>query len=380
VIELPVKISLTSEGTEWFIRNKRQLQRLRLADNRLEYGISLNNFTAASLQKMINIDYIAGVELARVEFASKRQEIIDLTKLIVYRVLYRRFDAEAYTVFLASPLIRRWNRNHPSRIIDRSSTFNPAQLENLLASVAPDLPGVSQDIQDGIPEEIEADPRLGAEEKRILHFLRDRFLTSMQGIMWCVLARSRGQPEYGPLIMQLRALVRDYMDRSRIAEYLALAVTELLSYTEILHSIEIARQLNPERPVSASMLRNRELREALWRHMQEQEDYLYLDYQISGKGTSIGTENRLRLVLFNRAREYQKLKAQVEDKLGLDIKEKSLIEFYRRLPEDEVSSELGLYYLSYLRGECAKRGVYLESRVSEIAASGLTVISLTLQF
>jgi hypothetical protein len=351
-----------------------------MADNRMEYGISLNNFTAASLQKMINIDYVAEVELARTEFASKRQEIIDLTKLIVYRVLYRCFDSEAYAAFLASPLIRRWNRNHPSRTIDRSSTFNQAQLESLLASVAPDLPGVSQDIQEGIPEEIEADPRLGAEEKRILHFLRDRYLTSMQGIIWCVMARSRGLPEYKSLVMKLRALVRDYVDRGRIAEYLALMVTELLTYTEILHSIEVARRLNPERPVSAAMLRNRELRETLWRTMQEQEDYLYLDYQISGKGTSIGTENRLRLVLFNRAREYQRVKEQIESKLGLDIREKSLIEFYRRLPEEEVSSELGLYYLSYLHGECAKRGVYLDSRVSEMAPSGLTVISLTLQF
>ena len=41
---------------------------------------------------MINIDYIAAVEMARTEFSSKRREIIDLTKLIVFRLLYRTFE------------------------------------------------------------------------------------------------------------------------------------------------------------------------------------------------------------------------------------------------------------------------------------------------
>ena len=63
VIELPLKITLTTAGVEWFIRNKRQLKQLRMADSRLEYGISVAMMSAAALQKMINIDYIASVEL-----------------------------------------------------------------------------------------------------------------------------------------------------------------------------------------------------------------------------------------------------------------------------------------------------------------------------
>ena len=57
VIELPLKITLTTAGVEWFIRNKRQLKQLRMADSRLEYGISVATMSATALQKMINIDY-----------------------------------------------------------------------------------------------------------------------------------------------------------------------------------------------------------------------------------------------------------------------------------------------------------------------------------
>ena len=224
IIKLPVKITLTSEGVEWFIRNNKQIKRLRMADNRLEYGISLDEFSAASLQKMMNIEYISTVEIARTEFADKRREIIDLNKLIVYRILYRSFDRETYKLFLDSPLIKRWNRGHPTKIIDENSVFNRTQLESLFNSCAPDLPMVSEDIQSGLLKELQADPRLSEEEREILGFLSDRYVISMRNIMWCVLAKSRGEPEYVVLVAKVVSLLRGYLEKSKIAEYLSLMV------------------------------------------------------------------------------------------------------------------------------------------------------------
>ena len=147
IIDLPVKITLSSEGVDWYVRNKKQIKRLRMADNSQEFGISLGNFSAATLQKMIDIDYVTGIEIARTQFSDKRGEIIDLSKLIVYHVLYRSFARETYKLFLKSPLITRYNRAHATRLIDESSIFNRGQLESLKQSCAPDIPLVSADIQ-----------------------------------------------------------------------------------------------------------------------------------------------------------------------------------------------------------------------------------------
>jgi hypothetical protein len=380
VIELPVKIMLTSEGVQWFITNRKQLRRQRMADNRLEYGISLPSFSAASLQKMINIDYIAALEIARTEFSDKRREIIDLTKLIVYRILYRAFERETYTLLLASPLIKRWNRSHPSRIIDESSIFNPAQTEGLLKSCAPDLPEVSQDIQSALLAEIDKDRALSPDEKEIQRLLCERYVISMRNITWCLLARSRTQPEYANLVGQVSLLLRGYLSKAKIAEYLSLMVTELLTHAESIHSLETARRLFPSKPLTAEALRSPRMREAVSRAMAEAQDYLYLSYQVRSKVPSIGTENRLKIVLLNRAREYQKVKEQIEKKMGLDMKERSLVEFYRKIPAEDMDTELGLYYLSFLSGECAKCSVHLESRVSEIPSSDLMLITLNLLF
>jgi hypothetical protein len=308
IIELPVKITLTSEGIEWFIKHKRQLQRLRMADDSLEYGIPLASISASSLQKMINIDYIATVELARTEFTGKRRQIIDLTKLIVYRILYRKFENETFRVFLDSPLIQRWNRRYPARIIDADSSFNHTYVENLLMSVAPELPLVSQDIQRPLLEQTRDDPGLSEEEKQILYFLSDRYMISIRNIMWCVLVKSRGQREYNTMIRHLQRVLAGYLAKGRIAEYLALLLNELLTYTETAHYMEIARKRYPGRKMRLQDLRDPDLRSEIRRAMQESRDLLFLSYQVSGKGPSIGTENRLRIEVFNRTGEHQAIK------------------------------------------------------------------------
>jgi hypothetical protein len=380
IIELPVKITLTSEGIEWFIKHKKQLQRLRMADDSLEYGIPLANITAASLQKMINIDYIASVELARTEFTGKREQIIDLTKLIVYRILYKKFENETFRVFLDSPLIQRWNRRYPSRMIDADSSFYHAYVENLLMSVAPQLPLVSQDIQQPLLQELRNDPSLSEEEKQILYFLSDRYMISIRNIMWCVLVKSRGQREYTTIIGQIQQLLREYLAKGKIAEYLALMLNEILTFTETRHYLEVARQLYPGRRIRLEDLRDPELRDVVRRHMQDSRDLLFLDYEVSAKGFSIGTENRLRIAVFNRTGDHNSIKERIEEKLDRNLPGRNLSDFYRQALTWEVGPELGLHYLTYLQEECGKVGVFLDSKVTQIVAKELTVVSLTLQF
>jgi hypothetical protein len=61
-----------------------------------------------------------------------------------------------------------------------------------------------------------------------------------------------------------------------------------------------------------------------------------------------------------------------------NLKNKSLHNFYRELPEGEANTELGLYYLSYLSEACEKVNVKFESLVNQMPGSDLTVITLAL--
>jgi hypothetical protein len=94
LLELPLKVILTEDGASNFISHNKKLLRFRVADNLDEYGISLNEFSPQSIQNMILLDYISKIEISMSEFVSSRQEVMDLSKVIVFSLLYKQFDRE----------------------------------------------------------------------------------------------------------------------------------------------------------------------------------------------------------------------------------------------------------------------------------------------
>ena len=97
ILDLPLKVILTEDGTSHFLSHKKQLLTLQLADNRSAHGVSLDHFSPGSLQNMILLDYISKMEISMPEFVSHRQEVMDLSKLIVFSILYKQFDREIYS-------------------------------------------------------------------------------------------------------------------------------------------------------------------------------------------------------------------------------------------------------------------------------------------
>jgi len=380
VIDLPLKITLTPTPVECFRKNRRELKQLRMADSRLEYGIAVTTMAASSLQKMINIDYIAAVELARSEFSSKRVEIVDLTKLIVHRILFKKFENETLRMMMGSSLIKRWNRQNPTRLIDMSTPTNNTQVTSLLAAIAPEIPTVSMEIQEPILRAWAANASLSGEERTLRAYLSDGFILNASKLLLCVLARSRGQAEYSELIAEVRGVLGGYVEKAIISEYLSLMIVELLGYTEVSHYEQVARRLMRGRTPGTTLMTDEGIRSDVRRHMESEGDLLSLPYQIGSKGASIGTENRLRVTICNQEQGYQTVREQLESRIGTDVKERSLLDFYRKIPEQRINTELGLYYLSYLQKACEKQNVRIESTVSQVPRSDLTLINLTLQF
>ena len=54
-IDLPLKITLTPQGVEWFVRNRRKLSQLRMADSRLEYGITVSGFPVSRQHRISDL-------------------------------------------------------------------------------------------------------------------------------------------------------------------------------------------------------------------------------------------------------------------------------------------------------------------------------------
>ena len=132
ILELPLKVVLTEDGASNFISHNKKLLRFRLADNVEEYGISLNKFSPQSIQSMILLDYISKIEISMSEFVSSRQEVMDLSKVIVYSLLYKQFDRDVYAALIQCECVRKHNRANPSHLIDERTNMSERQLRTIL--------------------------------------------------------------------------------------------------------------------------------------------------------------------------------------------------------------------------------------------------------
>ena len=104
---------------------------------------------------------------------------------------------------------------------------------------------------------------------------------------------------------------------------------------------------------------------------------VYISWKIGSSSSSVGTQGRLQITVYNRESEYQVMKESIDAKKSANIQKKTLLDFYRDIAPGEADTELGLYYLSYLSEACAKVGVKFESIVNQLKASDTTFITLS---
>ena len=135
LLELPLKVILTEDGASNFISHNKKLLRFRLADNLDEYGISLNKFSPQSIQSMILLDYISKIEISMSEFVSSRQEVMDLSKVIVYSLLYKQFDREVYNALIQCECVKKHNRANPAKLIDNKKIQRIVNVISLIVEI-----------------------------------------------------------------------------------------------------------------------------------------------------------------------------------------------------------------------------------------------------
>ncbi|NOY08767.1 MAG: hypothetical protein GXP33_07985 [Spirochaetes bacterium] len=380
ISDLPVKIVFTEIGVDWFIKHKKSLKRFHFADNTTEYGVKLENFSISLLRTMIHHSYISKIEISHIEFSSKHREIMDLSKMIVHDILYKQFDIEVFKTFINSSLIKRWNRMNPSKIIDENTTFNEFFVESMMQKNKDKIQQISKEIVTPILHEIEKSKDLTNKEKHVQADLSNLYLLHIRRLIWVFLSQFRNRKGYRTIIEEIRKALGDYLEKSKIAEYIGLMLMELATNAENVRFKKIAESIYPGNKNVENLIFSRQVREQVYAKLKERQDYLYLTWKLSGKSTSIGTENRLQIVLFNQEYNYTAIKKEIEDKTDIDLKEKSLFDFYEEIPGQKKDMKLGLYYLSYLQDACRKQNIRFDSYVGQLSGTDLTVITLNLQF
>ncbi len=377
VIELTPHVILTNNGVGFFMDKGYKLSKITMADGSEQYGVKLAKVSPNSFQHMLRIGYLSRLEIARPEFTSVRSDLMDLSKLIIFGFLYKQFDQALFDMLISSSMIKDWNRANPGNIIDEKTKINDAFLNDVLAQNADQLKSIRKAITAPLLEQIATDTSLQADEKNVMIFLADRYLNHTRPFVWFILTRFSSDIDHKELIQRTRKHLDLYIRRSRIADYLTLLLMELAISAETLNMMSYAERIYGEGTDTRQLLFDPAKREALMKAMEKSNTDLTIAWKIgNSSSSSIGTEKKLELIIYNREAEYLELKEKVEEKMksGSVV---SLGQFYKGTSAG--NAEMGLLYLGYLQDECDKVGMRFSSRVGE-ARSGVPSITLTVQF
>jgi len=383
VLDLPIKLFFNDEGINYFIKNNKKLQKFKLADDVERYGIYFQQFSPASIQKLILINYVSNLEISRPEFMSKRQDVMDLSKLITYATLYRRFDEVIFTKTIESDLIKKWNRQNPGNIIDRKTSIKDSTLSESLEKSKDLVQAIKQEMLRPIWENVKDNDSFLPEEKNTQLFLAEKYLNTLRPFTWFILSRFKDSEEYLDLLRLIEHTLQDYMEKSKISEYLSLMVMELAINAENSNMQSFAAErykgtLNP-----MDVMYDPEMRKMIIVEMEKRNQNVFLAWKISGDSKGVTARSKLTVQIYNKEAGFVETKKTVDDTKGVKMKEKTLMDFYKQEESNETQigdNSMGLYYLSFLSEECTKVGVHFESLVHEITDSKLTVITLNLLF
>ena len=378
ILDLPLKIILTEQGTSHFLSHKKQLLNLKLADNRSAHGITMDHFSPSSLQDMILLGYISKIEISMPEFVSHRQEVMDLSKLIVFSILYKQFDKEIYSEIIKCTCVRNHNRQNPSAILDERTTIPEKQLRMTLTMKDSVIQASRKTILEPVWKSILDNTEYSPEEKNVYLLMTEKFMNRLSLMNWYVIVKFYKAEGFDEIISVFREWLASYMAKSKVAEYISVMVMELALNSENTNIKKTAKYLYQGIDNADTLVYDPKIRSEIVKELQRKHELVFISWTLGGGSTSIGKQGSLQIMLFNKDDEFQEVKENLESKMSANSKNKSLIDFYRQDGQD--GTDLGLYYFSYLEDACKKVDIKFESIVNQSSSSDLTIINLKFNF
>ncbi len=375
-IELPLSVTLTDDGKYFF--NQRRSDAHDKKKNFVGDEIQISAYSAKTLQRMVYAGYVSRIELSRSDFLSKRAEIMDVSKLIAYAILYKKFGMILGRELSDTPVIVGWNRKHPQQPLNEFTMVGDSEKflgHEELSKIIDEI------VQRAVGDLIAEDETLSTEEREIARLKGEHFLESLNPLLWGLLIKQADVKSRTGVLREIEAVLKNYLRRTVIADYLSLLIMELGAYAETsLLKRALAADPSGELDFSAVM-KDAELRRSVLQRVEESQGSATLAWRIQGRRFTLGNDKATHIVLYNRMVDSREVRREIENSNKHVDNGKGLAEFYgEKLSEEEdLSGRIGLSYLSYLEDACSQLGVRFDSYVNYVDDLDLTLITLSVR-
>ena len=377
-IEIPVTVVLTQDAVDQITSRGKRPGSVQTVDGGESFGFTTHSIGTEAMQGMLTRGFLSKIELVSADPLTLQSSIIDLTKLIIYTLLYIRFESDANKLVFQSEVIRHWNRTNPSRIIDEKTHFKSAVIAQLLESRKEERDAVQQAVLAGArtsavkPEGGSNDDRERCEQ------LCRRYFNCVRPSVWYVVLLLFSGEEREAITQALGGLIGRYASTSEVADYFAGTLNELIVYAQHNNMLARAKMQLGTSVTDAELLGNEPLRRKLIEAMAEHHEELHVVWRIADRAGITERRRTLSVSVFNKEYEFQIIRNELHRQMTM--KARDLRAYLEQSVQAGGASDAGLGYLSYLYDAAQTLGVQFDSLVRQDERLDFTMITLTLQF
>jgi hypothetical protein len=357
-IQGPLLIGLHDDGVAIHLQNQQKVNKIQMFDGMGVYGYQIPSANARQLQQMAVNGYMSRTEISTDNIARDRKNLIDLTKLLTYAMLYRQFDARIWDIIMDSGLTKMWNRQFPKVAIGFGMNVRNAGIMAVIKKNEGAITAFKQGLLKSIQQKVVKNTATLDDEKRKKMYLAIRYLNMVDPVVWLLLTVYRDHVEAQSLLHELRESLGVYLDRSDSPEYLAMMLMEMIII------------------VGGIMAEGGGAEEAALGHSR-----VNISMDFSAKKREKNERTKMRILIAQSEQDFESLRTRVDAKSNINLKEKSLDQFFAMgLGAEMQNKDLGIYYLSYLKEACKKMNISFESFVNYIPATRQSMMNLILTF
>lgn len=366
LIQLPALFFLTESGQDYCVRRKIPVRDLKTHTGRVESGFSWDGFNAKLVQHLVSNMLIDGIEINRSDFLSKRSEIIDLTKLIVYGILYKKIRPTLNEILYSSDLIAKLKRNNPRAAISNQLKFDPKVVEQFMTENAKAV----RTLKAGLLYEpyalIQRDDSLTDDQKKSKMQITQKFVDVIEPNTWFLfhyISRSKDKME---IFSKINNLLVSFVQKTKIADYIALMLLEILQNSEKSHFENLAARDNMARAPGveiSDLLKDEEFRRKLRQKAETNKIYVNLAYNLESSSNKSGDRHRLQISVSNKGLIGEVERRTLQKRVKTEVKASSLADFFQSGDQDNLGGGLGMLYLSYLEDACKKEDIVFDARI-----------------
>ncbi|MCL1812034.1 MAG: hypothetical protein FWG29_00770 [Treponema sp.] len=381
LISLPLKFVFTEAGSSAMFRQNVKINRLKMGDQTEDYGVFLDKITADFLQRMVMMNYISKIEVSGVEPVENRTDIIELSKLIVFSILFRNFAETSLEQLLSSESLKQWNRQNPSMVIDEKTQFKEGMLQSFIERHTEELTEIQTELLDPILKNIENDTSLEQDEKKNRLEILQSMVSSIYPLAWFIILKFNKTRDFLALLRPVRLCLVEFLKKTNIAEYSSLMLMELASNIANLNIQKEAKRLYGNENLDVKhVIRDPQLRLPVIDSLRKKNNLLTFSWKLGGISSAMGTRGKFQVVLYDQDINFTATRESMAQTKNVDARRFNLSEFYKKLNKSGNDLDLGMFYLSFLDEACSNMGIRFESMVNQTQSSGMGQTITTLTF